>query len=127
MIENKFSENLNVTGVPIQEEPDDSDINLDDPTILRGTDIKFTPDGEESVITDLTYEQALVRDSGEDDTDMIYPLEFINTAGDTVRLDMNPIQELLNEKLNRLIKSVDILHNNTVSIMQKIDNEGNDK
>lgn len=68
-----------------------------------------------------------MRDSGEDDTDMIYPLEFINTAGDTVRLDMNPIQELLNEKLNRLIKSVDILHNNTVSIMQKIDNEGNDK
>jgi len=114
-------ENLHVSGVPIQEEPD----NDDDDTGV----IKFSPDGEEIIITDLTYEQALLRDNntGEDDTDMIYPLEFINTAGDTIRLDMNPIQELLNEKLNRLIKSVDILHNNTVSIMQKMDNEGIDK
>jgi hypothetical protein len=108
-------ENLHVSGVPIQEEPDDD----------TGV-IKFSPDGEEIIITDLTYEQALIN-TGEDDTDRIHPLEFINTAGDTVRLDMNPIQELLNEKLNRLIKSVDILHNNVISIMQKIDNEGNDK
>jgi len=85
------------------------------------TGIKFTPDGEETV-TDLTYEQALLRDNEDLDTDISSVTDMDSVPHNLSTIGrMTNVERILSDKLNLIINSHRIIINRLDGIQEEIE------